>query len=300
MSVAAVSQQVFVLFILIVVGMLARRIKVLTEEGIQSISAFLVNFCMPLLAITSMQRSFTPDIMSEIIQIFLIALAVHFASFLLGFLFVRKMDKPKAAVFHYALIFSNSGYIGIPVIQAALGQEATIYAVAYMMASTVAMWTVGIFVFTGKEGIRLKNIASNPGVIGMVIGLALFLLQWKIPAVPLGAMNMIADVTPTISMILVGANLPSISLGDLRDGSVYVQSILRLGVLPVALFLVLRLLGIEGNVMISTVLLTGMPVAAVTSVFATQYHADAEYASKLIFLTTLLSIPAVPLLAMLF
>jgi predicted permease len=297
---ATVAKQVLVLFILILVGLVCRKRDLLTRAGVDSISRFIIDVSLPCMAVTSLQRAFTPEIMQDIILVMMISLCVHTASFFVGRLLTRKMEPARGKVYHFAILFSNSGFLGIPVIQAAIGDGAVIYPIAFMIGVTIITWTFGISIFTGKEGIKVRNIIKNPGVIGMLIGIGLFALQIRLPDIPLQALTMIGDITSPVSMIVVGANLAGIKLKDLNDRSVYTQAFFRLVLLPMLLYFILQPANVDHEVLMSTVLLTGMPVAAITTVFAGQYGADAAYASKLIFVTTFLSIPSIPLLAMLF
>jgi predicted permease len=138
-----------------------------------------------------------------------------------------------------------------------------------------------------------KRILTHPCIISCTLGLALMLTGVKLPAAVLAPVRALAQCNTAGSMMVVGMILARIEPRSFRDGSVYRFSLHRLVLMPALFWLLLRFLPVDPMVFKISVLLTAMPAGATTSILAEKYGADSEYATKLVVISTLLSIPTV-------
>ena len=299
MNASAVALQVLVLFLVMMVGWVSKKCKIVQDAGESSISGLVMNITLPCLAVTSFQREYDASTLKDVGLVVLVGIMIYIASFFLGMLVSKPLPKERRKVFWMAVLLSNSGYMGIPVVQAAMGESGLVHAVSHQIAFYVIVWTLGVMIFQGVQGISVKQILTKPGLIGLVVGLGFFIGGVRLPKVLFDAMDMIANMTTPLSMLLVGMQLSRAKWSDFNDKSVYALAAIRLALIPLATLAVMKLTGFSGPAANVELLIAGMPVAAILSVFAANFHSDEAYASQLIFITTTFSVITVPLLVML-
>jgi predicted permease len=152
--------------------------------------------------------------------------------------------------------------------------------------------------FTENKGMRnFKKAFLNPGVISVILGLIIFIFSISLPFPIMKTVESIGSMTTPISMMVVGSMLADIKFKELFSGSaIFYGAFIRLIFLPVAILLILRLIGIEKILMDVAVILVAMPAAVNTVVFSENNNGDSVLASKIVFLTTMLSILTIPLI----
>lgn len=175
-----------------------------------------------------------------------------------------------------------------------------VYCVASMAVFSVATWTHGAAMMGGRENLSVKKAILNPGVIGCAAGFALFFLNVTLPS-PLGnAVSFLGDLNTPLAMVVIGGQMASANLGDtFRKGVLYLNSALKLIVMPVLTALVLLPFHLNSLMYCTLVVLSGCPTAGLTGIFAQQFRRDTGTAAQLVTLSTLLSIATLPVIALL-
>lgn len=214
---------------------------------------------------------------------------------------VYRQDKDYAAVEHIAMMYSNCGFIGIPMAQGIWGTDGVFYMTAYVAAANFLLWSHGIIVMSGKKDIKsLKNVFTSPTILAIVLGIVCFLAQIQLPAIISDPMEMIAAMNTPMAMMVAGIN---IAQADLRHTfmkfRLYWLSFVKLVVMPAALIGLFRLAPVGDEVKTVMVLATSCPVSVTGSLFALRYGKDAVYASELFAMSTIISIITVPLMMLL-
>ena len=146
-----------------------------------------------------------------------------------------------------------------------------------------------------KKGSWIKNVALNPMVVTIYIGVILMATGWQIPGVFGKAISNLGGMTAPLSMILIGATLAKMKPRMLLDPSVLLVSALRLLLFPMLFAVGLRLCGADEMTMNLCVILLAMPVASNTAAMAERYGGDYVFASACVSVSTLLSVVTVPL-----
>ena len=101
-----------------------------------------------------------------------------------AYLFVRDRDVRTRSVLRCAIVFSNAGFMGIPLEYALLGPDGVFYGVAYVVVFNLLFWSWGLVTFCGSlKDVRIRTLFLNPGSVGVVLGLPLFLCSWRLPEV---------------------------------------------------------------------------------------------------------------------
>ena len=199
-------------------------------------------------------------------------------------------------VMRFTAIFSNCGYMGLPMMKALYGDDGVFYGSFYIVVFHIILWTIGIRIFSGEGG-GWKKVLLNPAVIAVYLGMAVFVLQLPVPEVVVGSVKAIGDMTMPLAMLIIGAVLSTAKLNEVfTDPKVYLTSFVRLIAMPLLALVLTRVAGLPA--MPSAVLVTAvaMPAAANITIFAEMFEKDSIFASKCVSVSTLLSILTAPLI----
>ena len=297
-SFLAVAQQVLILFILLMVGLICTKKNFFTEDFIAGISKFLLYTVTPCVIVNSFNREFDSSMLKGLGISFLVALGVHLFCILVAHLTIKDANESRQIVLRFGTVFSNCGYMALPLQQAILGNEGVFYGAAFIAVFNLVNWTYGLFLMGGKETkITAKKVFINPGVIGICVGLLLFLTPLELPTLILTPVQSLAALNTPLPMLIIGYYMAKIkSLTVLKDGKLILAIILRLIVLPLAIFGALFLFGLRGTLFTSMVIAASAPTAANTVVFSSMFKRDSELAVTLVSLSTLFSILTMPLI----
>ena len=304
MVISEIITSLVMIFILMVPGVIFRKAGVITEGQSDGISSIVVNITWPCLVIDAMQIDFSVDMLKESGYMSVIALVIFAAIVAVTFIlsWMLGLDRRKKYITAFMLLFGNTGFIGLPVIKALYGGEAMFFAGILEIINDVAIFTIGIMLIQMSAGARMKiepRRIFNPGLIGVIIGLVLFLLDFRLPDVLGGAVEMVGDATTPLTMFLIGYQLGGMKLKEiLGDRNVYAVSFVKLIVVPVLALVALRLLTGEFSLMEKVLILSfAMPAASMSAIFSQQYRGEAAFATKTVLLSTLLSVITIPVFA---
>ncbi len=304
-----VAIQVCIMFIYISSGFFLAKFKKLSDSGAQSMTNILLLLVTPCVLIQSYQGKideFSPLLFKGLAVAAGFTLLLHFIAIVLATLFFPKEDSGRYKVSLFACVYSNCGFMAIPILQAVLGNDGVFYGSAYLALFTIIYWTHGVIVFSGsRKAVSLKALFFNPGVIGTVAALSLFLFRIKLPFLLSVPVNGVAALNTPLSMIILGTYLARVSLPKaLTRPSLYKVSFIRLFLIPaLSVFLLVflsRLFPVDPLIATSVLIPASCPVAGVTALFAAKFKNDTTYASELVAITTLFSIVTIPLAVMLF
>ena len=239
--------------------------------------------------------------LNGLILCFVAFFAVMASTVLLAHLIFRGKDEKKQRVLRFGLVFSNVGYMGIPLQKAVLGNEGVFYGAVCVGVFNILVWTYGIICSSGSlKNMSVKKLIFNPGLIAVVIGLVVFIFEIPVAAYapPVSiTLSYMAELNTPIAMMVIGFNLANSDIvASLKSASTYVIAALRLVIVPLAALFALTLCGIKGDILVSLVIAASAPVAAVTTVFTVKYENDVNTSVNLVALTTLLSIITMPII----
>lgn len=297
----AVAYSIAILFILIAAGFLCMRAGIFTRESIHGITSFVVNVTLPALILQSMQVPVTDAMRSQLVPLLLVLVTFYAVSFAAAFLVPRLSGTTsdlETGVIRFMMIFSNLGFMGFPVSAAVFGPESLFYVSIFNMTFSLLVFSVGVILLRPDMGKYLdRKLFLNPGILASGVGLGLFLTGARIPGPFADALDLLGSVTSPLAMIIVGAFLATLPAERLlTDRAVWTVASFRLLVIPVGLYLILRLFITDPLILGVAVLLAAMPVAANTVMLAEEYHVDTGLASRGVFLTTVLCIFTIPLI----
>lgn len=292
----AVTLKVAIILILILVGFFTVRRGMFSQKALSEITDFLIKIVTPCLIVSSFLSADSGKLGA--MDLFLAA-ALPTASIViaiaLSYLFFRKEEKPRQKVLRFAMIFSNVGFMGMPLVEGILGSGGVLYGSFFVAVFNVLCWTYG-YAMMGGGRVDIKTLLLNPGVIGLAIGLPIYFLNIRLPEIVASPVEMLAALNTPLAMLVVGGNIARVEpKAFFSDRAVYKMAALRLLVAP-ALYLVLALLVRPNDeLLLSSVIQAATPVAATCVLLAVQHNGDAELASTSVAVTTVLSIVTIPL-----
>ncbi len=299
-----ILSSLIMIFILIVPGFFFKKKNILTENQNEAINTLVVNLTWPCLVINAMQMEFSLQILKDCGYILVVCLLILAIIFLISFPFAKitKLSNKKRYLTIFMLLFGNTGFIGIPVIQALYGTDAVFYAAIVELINDVLIFTVGIMLIQMSAGANLKvgfKQFINPGLIGVVIGLLLFLFNIQLPEVIGGSIEMIGSATTPLTMFCIGYQVAGLNFKEIAgDIQVYALCFVKLLIVPVITLLAVKLWAGDFS-LLEKVLIIGfsMPVAAVSSIFSQQYKGETAFATKTVLLSTVFSLITIPIFA---
>ena len=305
-NLATVAAQVGVLFALMAVGAVCRRVRLVDEASVKGIVNVLLLVVTPSLIVDSFQRPFDSSMMHGFFWAFAIAVSAHVAIILFARLFSRGDDRSRP-VLRLAMVFSNAGFMGIPLEQAILGAEGVFYGIVYVVVFNFFMWSWGLYEMKFnvesekfKVGFRAKDLRPmivNPGTVGIAIGLPLFFASVSLPAILKTPISLLAGLNTPLAMLVIGFYLAGANFRRVISmPSAYLAAAVRLVVFPLALLALLYPLRshFPREMMLALVTAASAPVAAMVSMFASKYERDVDLSVGLVSGTTLLSIFTMP------
>ncbi len=299
-----VATQVGVLFALMAVGYACRRAKLLTDASVKGLVDILVIVVTPAIVLQAFQRPFDTTMLKGLGFVALAATMGHLVAIALSALIVRHPNVNTRNVLRTAAVFSNAGFMGIPLDQALLGDAGVFYGVVYVGVFNVVIWSWGYCTIRniplrGARGPAVKAMFLNPGTFGLALGLPVFFASVTLPPVLREPVKCLADLNTPLAMIVIGYYLAGARLGPLfRTPAAYVATAFRLVGYPLlmigALFVLKDCLSLDRTMMLALVVSASAPVAALTSMLAAKYESDVDMSVGIVSGTTLLSIVTMP------
>lgn len=287
-----VGMQVAILFILIALGFLGGKIKYITEAGVKSINDIMLYFVTPCVVINAFQREFDKVLLNKLIVTMGAALIAHIIPCLLGILFIKTKEDAVRKVYRFATVFSNSGFMALPLLDALLGSEGVFYGAGYLGVFNICAWSFGQYYMSkGTAEFEVKKAIINPGVISIIIGLFFFFNSISLPEIILSPIKYLAGLNTPLPMLLIGYMISTLEFKDIvtiKEEAIPI--VLRLIVSPLLVLFILYMLGLRGTMLVSTIVSTSAPIAAMTTMFAIKFDCDAKKAAKLVAVSTLFSI----------
>lgn len=287
-----VGQQVLIIFILISVGFICGKTRLIKEDGASCLTDIVLYAVTPCLMIEAFQRDFDASMLTNLLITAAAALGVHLLSILIAALCINDRDKPRRTVLRFSVIFSNCGFMCLPLEQALLGEDGVFYGSVFIAVFNIVLWSYGLVMMSGdKKQLSIKKLALNPGISGVLIGIVFFVCSIRLPEILMAPISFLSGLNTPLPMLVIGYYLYRSNLIDaVKDVKSYIAIALRLVVIPVLSLAILYWWGLRGTLLLSTVIAASAPVAASTTMFATKFNKDIAASVNLVSLSTIFSI----------
>lgn len=293
-----VCGQVITLFLMMGVGYVLAKMGWFTEEASAQCTRILIYVVTSCIIITQLQIEASTEVIRSML-LSAVGMAAPFVIMLplVQFLF-RKEHPDTKIVRRFGMVYSNSSFMGLPLLAGVLGESALLYGVISMLIFTLFQWTHGALTMGGKFSV--KRMVVNPGMISMAIGLFLFATGLRLPAPMNTAMEFMTDMNSPLAMVVIGSQMARADILDVfKKPKLYLSAAVKLIVVPAVVCVVLLPLKLEPLSYCACVVLAACPTAGTTSMFAQMFKRDVETAAQMVTLSTLLSVITLPVFAVL-
>lgn len=296
-----IANQIIKMFLIMVVGYVCFRTGQVDHRGNKTLSNLLLMVINPFLIINAFQMEYSPHLMKGFLLSFLLALLTHTVGIVLARFLMPERGDGNACIEQFSCIYSNCGFMGIPLINSILGSEGVLYITAYMVAFNLLCWTQGLLLMTGNTSRKqlIKGLTS-PVMFGIVIGLVLFVAQIRLPAVLGDSIGYLADMNTPVGMLIAGISLAETSLGKaVKNPRLYLVTAVRLLLIPVLMLVIFRFLPADPNVLLTILVASACPAATTCTMFALRFDKNYKYASELFAFSTVASMLTIPFIVFL-
>lgn len=306
-------QQMLVLFIIMMIGCIAYKTGLITDETGKKLSGIVVNISNPALILSGVIGNDTVTGQELVITM---GIAIGMYVFLIAAAFIvpviLRVPAESAATYRVMTIFSNIGFMGFPIISSMYGSDALLYGALFLMPYNILIYTYGIHELTknnrnekqsngtkGSKKIKWSQI-FNIGVIFCIAAIIIFAFNIKLPEWINTTVSMLSATTAPLSMMVIGASLATMNFkkmfGNVR---MWAFSFIKMIILPIIGTLLVRMATDNVSIIGVTMVMLSVPVGSMTAMLASEYDGDYALSSEMVAMTTLLSVVTFPLVTML-
>ena len=288
--------QVSVIAILIAVGYFLAKKQIFTPVTGKELSWLLINIVTPALILNSFQLEYTPEKLGSLLTTFFLGFLSYAVVIAFSFLYCGRGEEHK--VERLSIIFSNAGFMGIPLIEGIFGTEGVFYAAIFGAIFNIVFWTYGIAAVRGQFSLKsLKTILLSPTILAVAVGLVLFVEQIRLPEPIASVTRHLSNLNTPLAMMIAGISIAQSDLGAVfRKLRLYKILAGKLFLAPMLVAAVFLLLPGSGFIKEIIVLQTACPVAAIIGISILQQGGDNRSATEYFTLTTLSSMVTLPLI----
>ena len=293
------------LLTMVLPGIIFKKKGLITESQTKCISNIIINLIVPAIIINAFQIEYTEGIVGDVFKIiglFGVMIVISVVVLLVVSKTARFNDFQKG-IFAAVLMIPNTGFIGIPLMNAFFGAEGLFYVSIMEIAGDFFVFTVVYTIFSRLAGRNEKmDIREffSPPIIAVIIGFTLFMFKIKLPPFLGGAAKSISDASGALAMFVLGSQLADIKVKEFfGDAKVYIQVGARLILMPIAAFVIMRLI-LKDTSLLSTVFVLswGLPAGVFCVVLAEKFNTDPAFATKCVMLSNILCLITIPICAM--
>ncbi len=270
------------MFIMILIGLFLKRLNIISEEGKVSLTDLVIYVVLPCNIIRSFMISFSGSILINFGTIFVISVFIQIMCFLLGKTIYVKCGAEQRKVLQYATVCSNAGFLGNPIAESVFGTMGLTLASIFLIPQRTVMWSAGVATFTESPDRKtlIRKVLTHPCIVAVFIGLTLMFTQFQLPGFLDTSVKNLSNCCTALSMIVIGTILADVDFKGLVSRALVYFTVLRLVLLPMAVWVGCIMFRTDPLVTGVAVILTAMPAGTTTGILASKYNGDAEFAAK--------------------
>ena len=299
-----VLRQVLIILLLLSVGAVSFKTRLISESAANDMAGFALKVVTPCVVIRAFQIDFDPALLRNMLIAAVLAVLCHLLGILLARVFFGGQDGGSNRIYRFAVTYCNCGFMGIPLIEGAVGEEGVLYASVYIVVFQALMWSHGVMTVKGGfRSIRPFKIFINAGTIGIAVGLPLFFTSTALPPVLSETVGHIANLNTPLAMIVSGVFIAKSDLRRALTGTrQYLCVALRQLAIPLLMMGLMLLWPAPDTVALTLLLIAACPVASAVTLFAAQYGSerDLSTAAEVLTLSNILSAVTIPAIVLLY
>lgn len=294
------------LFLLMACGFFARKRGIIDEVASKRLSTLIINIGQPMMIISALSEAdFSYENLTDGFIFIGAGMVLHALMSVLAFFLCRgfrNLDERK--ITEFSLVFTNTGFIGFPIMEALFGPKGLFLASFYLISFHLFVWSWGMAIIARKRSdikLTVRKIFVNLGSIPCLIGILLYMAvipfpNFVIPTFIAKFMSYLSGLCTPISVLITGALLATRTPRQIfASGKIYYFSALKLIVIPLLVCVLGKLLGLSDFMVLFCTVEAALPAAATITMFSEMYGLDAGYASQTVGTSSLLSVGTLPL-----
>lgn len=300
MQVFMFIQEMIILYTIGLIGFIAKRKAILNKHADYVITQLILYITLPAIILYSIDFEFTLTMMTDFIILILLSIYILVVACGIALWMSKKakLTKTREGVYQSLIIFGNQGFIGYAITYILYDKQGILYTAIFNLFFLVLIWTYGIYLIAKAQmKVNIKQIFLNPGIIATLIGIVFLILPAEWPSSVGKLLETVGMPTVPLSMILLGSFIANLNCNEifllLKNRHIWLAVTTKLLVLPL-LLIPFTYFSIPLSLLMIAVLITAMPSAPTTPLFAYKYGADVSFATFGVFLSTLLSILTLP------
>ena len=291
------------LALILVLGFFLGKKKFISVETNKELSNLLLTIFMPASLFMAFPAEYNEETLSFFSSGFLAGVLVMFMLILLSRIIFNKWWFKGGLRYEsqFALIFNNATFLGYPIVVNTFGPTGVIAYCGFIIAFNIALFSYGIWLFEHKVTFKLlRNVATNPNIIAVLLGMIVFLAGIQLPSFITGAVGFVGNATTPLSIICIGfmlsrANFKSI----IKKWRIAITALIQLIIGPLATYFALKAFNFPAEVVNVCTLIQALPTATSLGLFATKYGGNNIEASELVTISTLFSVVTMPVMILL-
>ena len=292
------------LFTMVILGYTACKLGYMGDKFDKKLSSIVVDITCPLLVLSSVMGDEMPD-RSLILPLVGVGFLTYIILLVFGFWVPRFISKnhDEQGMIGFSLMFANVGFIGYPIVASIFGPKAVFYAALLNVPNTFFIFTAGVMLVKGEYCIRQFNpkVLLSPALIGAFIAALLVAFGVHTPEMIARPITMVGNITVPAALMIIGSSMARLPLREIiGSGKVYATSFLRLVIVPLSVYFLFRLCGVNTLINNINTVVIAMPVASFGTMFCMKYGRNPSLMTEATFITTLFSIITIPLITLLF
>lgn len=291
------------LFTMVILGYAACKLGYMGDKFDKKLSSIVVDITCPLLVLSSVMGDEMPD-RSLILPLVGVGFLTYIILLVFGFWVPRFISKnhDDQGMIGFSLMFANVGFIGYPIVASIFGPKAVFYAALLNVPNTFFIFTAGVMLVKGEYSIRQFNpkVLLSPALIGAFIAALLVAFGVHTPEMIARPITMVGNITVPAALMIIGSSMARLPLRKIiGSGKVYATSFLRLVIVPLSVYFLFRLCGVNTLINNINTVVIAMPVASFGTMFCMKYGRNPSLMTEATFITTLFSIITIPLITLL-
>lgn len=291
-----ILRQTTVMLMLIMVGVLCSKTKLISKSANRELSGFVLQVVNPVMIFMSYQTDYRSELVENLLLTFVFSVLAVTVNIIAAYLLIRDKEGRETQIERFSAIYSNCGFMGIPLVNALFGLEGVFYLTAFITVFNIFVWTHGIILISGERDMKkVIKVFYSPTIIAIFLGLITFFLRLRLPAEPSRALGYIGDLNTPLAMIVSGVTIADTNVVKLlKKPSVYYVTALRLLIIPAILSAILANIPMDEKVRITVIVAAAAPPAAMCTLQCVRYGKNSLYASEIFAFGTILSAATLP------
>lgn len=286
--------QTVAMFLMMAVGIVLFKTKRLDNQGAAQMANVALYVAGPAITITAFATTFDAEKLVAGGLCMLLTVLFTLGSATIGWLVYRDRQR----ISQMGIMISNMGFMGIPLVQAVLGEEYVFYVSACIAAQIPITFTYGIWLISqDKSEVSPKRILSNPAIIAVFVGVALFFASIELDGIAKATASGLSGLNTGLAMIVLGSYLAQADLrGILRNKNLYLTHFIRLVIVPLIIVAILWVMPLSTPIKLTLLIAFAAPSGTVTAIFPQMFNKDYRFGAGLVSSSTLLSLLTMPIM----